>query len=144
MTKSGKSRRCAGEHRRHALALGIARGMTVTQAAAECGYSRQHASQLNRQRGFRRLVKRLREQLTEEIVGRLVGLGTQAADTLQRLLGEQNRLGEQIPPQVQHAAAKTVLQMMIACRDATEVDELLRKTERVISETADDNANAGA
>jgi len=138
VTKRDKKRQTGSEsrHRHHALALEIAKGATITDAAKSCNYSRQHASKLSRQRGFQRMVKRLREQITAQVVGRLTGLGAQAADTLQRLLGET------IPPQVRHAAAKTVLQMMLAGREAVEVDELLRRTERVIQETSDENSDA--
>ena len=92
-------------------------------AAAEVGYSESHACRLAKKPGIRRLVTRLRDELTKELAGMLTGYGRDAVDSLRELLGKD------VPPQVRLGAAKAVLDLSLRYRDAAEVAEMLDKTE---------------
>jgi hypothetical protein len=110
--------------RHHALALEIARGRTLADAAKKTGYSYDHVRRLNCRPAFKRLVMRLRGELTKKLTGRLVDAGDVFVDAIVALAKAKKH------DSVRLGAAKAGLDLLLRYRDASEMDELAQKVQK--------------
>jgi len=109
--------------KRQALALALAEGASVKDAAAACGVGTRTAYRwCAEDPDFRRLVEALRQELFAQACGRLCKSAALAADTLGKLLGARNQ-------KVRLAAAKAVLQAAPKLREATDLSRRLDELE---------------
>lgn len=98
------------------LIAALAAGATVADAARSAGVSSRTAFRRLQDPDFRREVQAVRTALLSQTVGRLVDAGTDAADTLRKLLTARSE-------HVRHAAARTILEMGTRLRDSEELAE---------------------
>lgn len=112
--------------RQQALALALARGHNIRQAAREAGYSERQAHRYLKQEEFRQLVATLRTRMVDRAVGLLVAAAATAIATLRKLLDDKS-------PSIRLNAAKSVLELGIRYQEHGEligrVDELERRLE---------------
>jgi HEAT repeat protein len=107
-----------------ALALALARGVTLRDAAAEVGVSERTATRRWADPGFRGRVAEFRQDMVARCLGRMADGMTDAADTLRKLLtaeSESVRLG----------AARALLELGVKVRDSAEVGERIAELERL-------------
>lgn len=93
------------------LAIQVAGGSTVRDAAAHVGCSESTAYRASGSQGFRLRVAELRTEATQAAVGRLSESASLAVETLTDLLADDN------DPGVRLQAAKAVLANVIAMGD---------------------------
>lgn len=114
------------QERRQALAVALARGRNVRQAAREAGYSERQAHRHLKNDEFRQLVTTLRARMVDRAIGLLVAASAAAITTLRKLLDNKS-------PTVQLNAARSLLEQGIRYREHGElldrVDELERRLE---------------
>src|SRR5260370_14760763 len=91
--------------RQEAAALGLARGATIREAAADCGAGERTVKRWLNCPGFRRRVSELRGRLTDRALGQLVNNMASAADTL----GYLCRMGKS--EMVRLSAARSILEL---------------------------------
>jgi hypothetical protein len=112
--------------RREAVALALARGRTVRDAAADCGVGERTVHTWLRDPDFRARVDAIRSELFTMAVGRLAELSGQAADALGGLLASPSEA-------VRLQAARAVLDHGPRLREhvdlARQVEELRRQME---------------
>lgn len=123
--------------RHHALALEIARGKKLIAAAKATEYSYEYAQKLNCKPWFKRLVFRLRNDLTRQLTGRIVDGGDAAFDELLKM-AKGRKHGA-----VKLGAAKAILDLLLRYRDACEMYGLAEKTDRALRERAGGGHVAG-
>ncbi len=131
MARNGKLKRD------DALVLGLARGLTVRQAAEEAGFGERTAHRRLDDPGFRRRVSAVRGQLMERAGGRLIDASTKAVDVLRKLLdsdADTTRL----------AAARTILQQTVALRTAAELEHRITRLEQREGQHGNDSFTIGA
>jgi hypothetical protein len=110
-----------------ALALALASGKTITEAAAAADLSRRTATRQVADPDFRRRVAALRAEMVARALGKMADGMTDAVDTLRALLnaeGESVRLG----------AARSILELGNKLREAVELEERLAEVERLVAE----------
>lgn len=117
MTRRG--RRDADE----ALALGLAAGKTVRDAARDAGVSEKTAFRRSADGGFRDRVNELRGEMRQRTVGRLADLSVQAVATLSELLAPGP------PPAVRLNAAKAILEHMVRVWETVELQQRIAALE---------------
>jgi transposase len=114
--------------RRQAVALALASGRTIRQAAATCKVGESTIYTWLKEDEFRALVSQTRSELFEQAVGRLAKRSAQAADKLARLLkGKDER--------VQLAAAKGILELGTKLREAGELAARVQECERLLAQS---------
>jgi hypothetical protein len=109
--------------KREAAALALAGGLSLRQAARQCGVGQRTVFRWHTDPAFRQRFAQLRTQLFDRAVGRLSRLGGKAARELGNLLAsadERTRLG----------AAKAILALGCQVRDAEEITQRLEELER--------------
>jgi len=108
------------------LALAIARGRNVRQAAREAGYSERQAHRYVKEEEFQKLVSMLRNRMVGRTVGLLVAAAAAAVARLRKLLDDKS-------PTIQLNAAKCILELGIRYQEhgvlIDRVDELERRLE---------------
>lgn len=105
-----------------ALALALAAGQTLRDAAQMVGIAERTATRRIADPAFRALVGRYRQQMVERALGRLADGMSDAANVLHALLGansENVRLG----------AARSLLEMGTKLREAVEMERRLTQLE---------------
>lgn len=111
-----------------ALALGIARGLSVAEACRDAGLGERTGRRRLEDRAFRRRVYELRGQIISTAVGRLAAGMTEAADVLRDLLGSETE-------KVRLDAAKAILTTGSALRTTAEtelrMEEMLHEFETI-------------
>ncbi len=112
-----------GQNRRDALALGLARGLTVRRAATEAGLSVRTAFRWLADADFRREISNLRGRLVDRACGLLAAGNAGAAVALRKLLEDDS-------PSVRLQAAKCILETGLKLRDAAEFEQRLENVER--------------
>ena len=120
-----------------ALVLGLARGLTVRQAAGEAGFGERTAHRRLADPEFRLRVSAVRGQLMERAGGRLIDASTKAVDVLRKLLdsdADTTRL----------AAARTILQQTVALRTAAELEHRITRLEQREGQHSNDSFTIGA
>jgi DNA-binding NarL/FixJ family response regulator len=104
------------------LALALACGKTIKDAAEEVGVCRQTVYRRLTNPRFRHRVANLRGQLMASALGRLADNMTRAADQLCSLLDLDD-------PKVRLRTARTLLQMGIKLRDSVDTNDRLQDLE---------------
>jgi hypothetical protein len=110
-----------------ALALALASGQTVTEAAVSADLSRRTATRRVADPAFRRRVAELRAGMVARALGKMADGMTAAADTLRALLdaeGESVRLG----------AARSILELGNKLRESVELEQRLADLEQRLAE----------
>jgi hypothetical protein len=106
-----------------ALALALAAGKTITEAAVAADLSRRTATRRVIDPAFRRRVAELRAEMVARALGKMADGMAAAAETLRALLdaeGESVRLG----------AARSILELGNKLREAVELEERLATLEQ--------------
>ncbi len=109
------------------LALGLARGLTLAEAAEAAGVSERTASRRNTEPAFQALVGQLRSRLVDTAVGQLAEGMADAAQTLRALLkaeSESVRLG----------AARVLLEATIRVREQSELAGRIANLEQLLAD----------
>jgi hypothetical protein len=110
-----------------ALALALASGKTITEAAAAAELSRRTATRRVAEPDFRRRVAEVRAEMVGRALGKMADSMTAAADTLRALLdaeGESVRLG----------AARSILELGNKLRESVELEQRLADLEQRLAE----------
>jgi hypothetical protein len=105
-----------------ALAVALATGRTVREAAAIAGVSERTATRRAADTAFRRHVAELRREMVQAALGRMTDGMTDAADTLRKLLKakkESVRLG----------AARAICEKACKLRESAELEERIAALE---------------
>lgn len=109
------------------VALLIASGRTIKDAAAEAGAGERTVHTWLEDQAYRAHVSALRGRLLDEAVGRLAGCASEAVATLAELLGEDQ-------PAVRLRAALGILDQLIRVRQHAELDERITNLEKLAHE----------
>jgi transposase len=109
----------AGEDK---LILALAAGASVREAAEQAGIGERTAYRRLADADFRRAVSEARGRMFDAARGRLAGLASKAAETLERLMESEK-------PAVALGAAKAVLEVGPRLRKSTEVEEGISRLE---------------
>jgi hypothetical protein len=112
-----------------ALALALAAGQCLRDAAHASGVSERTATRRWSDSAFRRRVNELRGEMVRRALGKMADGMTEAADTLRALLraeSESTRLG----------AARSILELGNKLRDCVEMEERLSALEKRFTENA--------
>lgn len=108
------------------LAIGVASGMSLADAAKQAGIKYITASRRAADPAFRQRVEKLRQSMTDQALGRLTKDMT-AADTVSALLADP-------APQVRLAAAKAILDYRSRLRADGELREKGDRLESLVQE----------
>jgi hypothetical protein len=117
----------AGSGRRNAdesLALAVAGGQTLRDAATVAGVSERTATRRWADAAFRRRVAELRAEMVARSVGRMADGMSDAADVLRQLLAPGT------PPAVRLGAARALLELGTKLRESVELEERLQALEQ--------------
>jgi len=109
------------------LALAIAEGDSVQDAAVKAGIGRTTAYRRLADPAFRQRIQSFRAEMTGQALGRMTAGMTDAADVLRALLkadAETIRLG----------AARSLLDLGIKLRDGVELQEKVNELEKVLQQ----------
>ncbi len=106
------------------LAVGIASGKTVKDAADGLSCSESHAYRLSRSPEFRYRVSELRSEVTSQAVGRLATAASLAVDALIKLLSSEDSRDRL-------AAAKAILSSLGPLSELGELRARIDRLERV-------------
>jgi hypothetical protein len=120
-TVAHRGRRNADE----ALALAVATGQTLRDAADAVGIGERTASRRWADAGFRRRVAHLRAEMVQRAMGKMADGMAEAADTLRQLLkaeAESVRLG----------AARSILELGNKLRETVELADRIGELEAII------------
>ncbi|HWB10244.1 MAG TPA: hypothetical protein VG826_13520 [Pirellulales bacterium] len=104
------------------LILALAAGATVREAAEQAGVGERTVYRRLADADFRQAVSEARDRLFDAALGRLAGLASRAAETLERLM-ESDRPSEAL------GAAKAVLQLGPRLREAANIEERISRLE---------------
>ncbi|HEV3339638.1 MAG TPA: hypothetical protein VG125_04760 [Pirellulales bacterium] len=114
------------------LILALAAGATVREAAEQAGVGERTVYRRLADADFRRAVSEARGRMFDTALGRLAGLASKAAETLERLM-------ESDKPPVALGAAKAVLGLGPRLRESTELEERISLMEDQADEETDGN-----
>lgn len=92
------------DHKWHVLALNLALGVSVKDAADRAGVSERTAHRVSKKPAFVRRLRRIQGDMRERIVGRLTDACTDAVQTLRDLLGAES------PATARLGAARAILE----------------------------------
>jgi hypothetical protein len=106
-----------------ALALALASGQTLRDAADAAGIGERTATRRRADPAFRRRVDELRADLVARALGRLADGMTEAADVLRALLAAGT------PPAVRLGAARSLLELGCRLRESVELEARLTALE---------------
>ena len=110
-----------------ALALAVAAGQTLRNAAVAVGVSERTAARRWADPAFRRRVSQLRGEVVQRALARLADGMTEAADVLRQLLAAESEA-------VRLGAARSLLELGVKLREPVELEERLAALEAHISE----------
>ena len=110
-----------------ALALAVAAGQTLRNAAVAVGVSERTAARRWADPAFRCRVSQLRGEMVQRSLGRLADGVTEAADVLRQLLAAESEA-------VRLGAARSLLELGVKLREPVELEERLAALEARISE----------
>lgn len=106
-----------------ALALALASGRTLRDAAAAAGVAERTATRRWADPAFRRRVAGLRADMVGRALGHLADGMSEAADVLRQLLAAGT------PPAVRLGACRALLELGVRLRESVELEERLRALE---------------
>jgi hypothetical protein len=109
-----------------ALALAVAVGKTLRDAALAVGIGERTAARRWADPDFRRRVSELRGEIVARSLGRMADGMNEAADELRRLLGARSEA-------VRLGAARSLLELSVKLRDSTELEMRLAALEERLS-----------
>jgi len=109
------------------LAIGVASGLSLTDAAKQAGVKYMTARRRAADPAFRQRVEELRQAITDQALGRLTKDMTAAADTFSALLTDP-------APQVRLAAAKAILDFGSRLKADGELREKVARLEGILSQ----------
>ncbi|HEV3341917.1 MAG TPA: hypothetical protein VG125_16235 [Pirellulales bacterium] len=118
------------------LILALAAGASVREAAEQAGVGERTVYRRLADADFRRAVSEARGRMFDTAFGRLAGLASKAAETLERLMESEK-------PAVALGAAKAVLEVGPRLRESTEVEERISRLEDQADETNGNQTPAG-
>ncbi|HWB08225.1 MAG TPA: hypothetical protein VG826_03330 [Pirellulales bacterium] len=104
------------------LILALAAGATVREAAEKAGVGERTVYRRLADADFRQAVSEARDRLFDAAVGRLAGLASRAAETLERLMASDK-------PSEALGAAKAVLELGPRLREAADIEERISRLE---------------
>jgi transposase len=107
------------ETRLEMLAISVARGRSLRQAAKASDVAETTARRWAAEKGFKDRVATRRAEIIGQATGRLSRLAGKAADTLGDLLDAKHE------PEIRLKAARAVLQDLLAVREHAELNERL-------------------
>jgi hypothetical protein len=110
-----------------ALALALAGGRTITDAAASANVSRSTVNRRMQDPEFQQRVRELRAEMVETAAGRLAGGMADAADVLRELLASKSEM-------VRLSAARSLLEFGVKIRESSESERRLAEYERQVAE----------
>ena len=113
-----------------ALALALAAGQTLRDAAAAAGVTEMTAYRRWREPAFRQRVSELRAEMIGRAVGKLADNMSESADVLRQLLAED------VKATVRLGAARANLELGVKLHEATELEERLAALERAAKGTS--------
>jgi hypothetical protein len=108
------------------LAVALASGKAMIDAAREAGMSERSAYRVAAEAEFKARVEGLRRSMVDAAVGKLAGAATEATETLRGLLAPN------APPTVRLGAARAILEKLIDVQTHTELTARIGELERVI------------
>jgi hypothetical protein len=108
--------------KREEVALALAVGASVRSAAQHCGVAERTIQNWRAEADFAARVDRLRAELTERAMGNLVARMVGAADTLGKLLEDED-------PRVRLGACRTLLEQAVRLRQVVTFEDYLRVLE---------------
>jgi hypothetical protein len=117
---AGRGRRNADE----ALALALAGGQTLRDAAAAVGIAERTAHRRWADADFRRRVTELRGDMVSRSLGKMADGMTEAAGVLRQLLAAQSE-------SVRLGAARSLLELGVKLRESVELEERLAALEKM-------------
>jgi hypothetical protein len=106
-----------------ALALALASGQTLRDAAAGAGIGERTATRRWADATFRRRVQELRAEMTSRALGKLANGQAEAADVLRQLLAAGT------PPAVRLGACRALLELGCKLRESVELETRLTALE---------------
>jgi hypothetical protein len=121
----------AGNGRRNAdemLALALAGGATVRDAAAAAGIGERTATRRMADAAFRQRVGQLRAEMTGRALGKLSDGMAEAVDVLRQLLATGT------PPTVRLGACRAMLELGVRLRENVELEERIAALEAATAE----------
>jgi len=113
--------------KRSLLALALASGSSIGDAAEKFGLSRRTVERWLAKPPFRRLIARLRSEMLASALGRMTGNMSRAADTVASLL-------EGAEPHIRLRAARALLSLGLRMQDAVDLTERVRELERELAQ----------
>src|SRR5262249_6991379 len=127
------------EGRRERLAVLLAAGRKVKDAASETGLDERTAYSWLASPAFKARIAELRSQMLDRTLGRLTDAACKSVDTLVALLDEES-------PNIGRRAAASILEILGRLKDHVEVERRLTDLElaRVNGEAVHENGNAQA
>ena len=110
-----------------ALALAVASGQTLRDAAQAAGIGERTASRRWADPAFRRRVSELRGDMVQRSLGRMADGMTEAADVLRQLLAAESE-------SVRLGAARSLLELGVKLRESVELEEEIGELGEIIEE----------
>ncbi len=110
-----------------ALAMAVAAGQTLRDAAAAVGIGERTATRRWADPVFRRQVAELRAEMVSQALGKMADGMTAAADTLRGLLTADSEA-------VKLGAARTILELGNKLRESVELEQRLQAIEAALAE----------
>jgi len=110
-----------------ALALAVASGQTLRDAAQAAGIGERTASRRWADPAFRRRVSELRDDMVQRSLGRMADGMTEAADVLRQLLAAESE-------SVRLGAARSLLELGVKLRESVELEEEIGELGEIIEE----------
>jgi hypothetical protein len=115
-----------GPEKRSLLALALASGTSIQDAAEQAGISRRTVERCLAKPAFRRLVARLRGEMLATALGRLTDNMTRAADTVAALLDAPE-------PHLRLRAARALMGFALKFRESVDVTDRIHDLERELA-----------
>jgi hypothetical protein len=110
------------------LALAVAAGQTLRDAAPAAGVSERTAARRWADATFRHRVNELRADMVQRSMGRMAESMTEAAGVLRQLLGAESE-------SVRLGAARSLLELGVKLRESVELEQRLLAIERRMADT---------
>ena len=126
---------------REPLAVALAQGLKVREAAKQVGCSEAHAYTLSREPETRARVRELRDQVAQEIMGKI---SEPAVDAIATTVSIMQNVAED--SKVRLTASKTIMEWLFKFSEQYELRERLQQLEQAsesIIETGAEDSSAG-
>jgi hypothetical protein len=120
----------------NALAVELAAGKTVRDAATTAGVAERTAHRRLNDPAFRARVSELRRSMATAAAGRLADGMAAAADVLRTLLADED-------PHVRHKAAVKVIELAASLRTQVELEERMGELETRVAQLTEGDARCG-